>query len=293
MLKGRLGLETARIPHADRHGLVWLSRCKVYVDDGTVRFSTPGFGELDPGDYALPYQTVSTRLLGPGSTISHDALRLLARHGTALVAVGQDGVRFYASMPFGSDSSALARRQVERWANEEKRISIARRMYAWRLGKILPHTEIAVLRGIEGKRVKELYRHLAQQYGLEWKRRRYDRNDPEAADRPNQAINHAATAVQAAAMIAVAATSTIPQLGFIHEASGKAFCLDIADLYRDSVTLPCAFQAVLQHDKRPDLALEHHTRKLTGTALQRQKIIPAMITRIKELFDADDGSCDP
>ena len=26
MLRGRLGLETARIPHADRHGLLWLSR---------------------------------------------------------------------------------------------------------------------------------------------------------------------------------------------------------------------------------------------------------------------------
>ena len=25
MLRGRLGLETARIPHADRHGLLWLS----------------------------------------------------------------------------------------------------------------------------------------------------------------------------------------------------------------------------------------------------------------------------
>lgn len=26
MLKGRLGLESARIPHRDRHGLMWLER---------------------------------------------------------------------------------------------------------------------------------------------------------------------------------------------------------------------------------------------------------------------------
>ena len=26
MLSGRLGLEKARIPHADRHGLIWLER---------------------------------------------------------------------------------------------------------------------------------------------------------------------------------------------------------------------------------------------------------------------------
>ena len=34
MLKGRLGLETARIPHADRHGLLWLSRGELCVVDG-------------------------------------------------------------------------------------------------------------------------------------------------------------------------------------------------------------------------------------------------------------------
>ena len=38
MLPGRLGLETARIPHADRHGLLWLSRGALTVRDGTLRF---------------------------------------------------------------------------------------------------------------------------------------------------------------------------------------------------------------------------------------------------------------
>ena len=34
MLKGRLGLETARIPQADRHGLLWLARGNLTVEDG-------------------------------------------------------------------------------------------------------------------------------------------------------------------------------------------------------------------------------------------------------------------
>ena len=33
MLRGRLGMETARIPHADRHGLLWLSRGALTVRD--------------------------------------------------------------------------------------------------------------------------------------------------------------------------------------------------------------------------------------------------------------------
>ena len=77
-------------------------------------------------------------LLGPGSTVSHDALRLLARHGTALAAVGEDGVRLYTAPPLIADRSDLARRQVRVWADPTLRLGIARRMYAWRLGKGSP-----------------------------------------------------------------------------------------------------------------------------------------------------------
>ncbi|MBI5497645.1 MAG: type I-E CRISPR-associated endonuclease Cas1 [Deltaproteobacteria bacterium] len=286
MLKGRLGIETARIPHSDRHGCIWLTHGNLYVEDGTLRFKTPGGGQLPSGDYALPFQTITNFLMGPGTTVSHDALRLMARHGTGLVATGDDGVRFYASMPFGSDESALARRQVEAWADKERRVTLARRMYAWRLGEVLPSTDIAVLRGIEGARVKTMYKRLAQEHGVDWTRRAYDREDPEAADKVNQALNHASTAIKSAAMIAVAATSTIPQLGFIHEDSANSFCLDIADLFRETVALPAAFRAVKQHQSDAREPLERTARRAAGRMLRDEAVVPAMIDRIKALLEA-------
>ncbi|MFN2244463.1 MAG: type I-E CRISPR-associated endonuclease Cas1, partial [Anaerolineae bacterium] len=51
-------------------------------------------------------------LLGPGSTVTHDALRLLARHGTLMAAVGEDGVRCYTAPPLLPDRSDIARRQA-------------------------------------------------------------------------------------------------------------------------------------------------------------------------------------
>ena len=36
MLKGRLGLEQARVPHVDRHGLLWLDRGALSVEDGVL-----------------------------------------------------------------------------------------------------------------------------------------------------------------------------------------------------------------------------------------------------------------
>ena len=170
MLKGRLGLETARIPHADRAGLLWLSRGALTARDGTLSFERgPQVTEndpLEPGHYAIPFQGISMILLGPGSTVSHDALRLLARHGTALAAVGEDGVRCYTAPPLIADRSGLARRQARAWADTDTRLHIARRMYAWRMGEVLPHSDIAVLRGIEGARMKETYRLMAMQIGV-------------------------------------------------------------------------------------------------------------------------------
>ncbi len=288
MLKGRLGLDSAKVPHRDRAGLLYLARGALTARDGTLSFQQREKSETDalpPGEYGIPLQGVSMVLLGPGSTVSHDALRLLAHARTALAAVGEDGVRFYTAPPLIPDRSGLARRQAEHWADGKRRIAIARRMYAWRLGEVLPHRSLDVLRGIEGARMKESYRLLARQIGVEWHGRRYDRANPGAANLPNQALNHASSAVEGAAAIAVAATATIPQLGFVHEDPGQSFVLDIADLYRDSITVPCAFRAAKRVAERPAENIERVTRRLTGRELASGLIIPAMISRIKALFE--------
>ncbi len=290
-LKGRLGLETARVPHADRHGLMWLERGRLAVEDGNLVFTTAGFDDLEAGAYDIPYQQVSNILLGPGGVVSHDALRILARRDTGLLAVGSKGVRLYAvSMPFGPDSADRARRHATLWADEEMRIDVAREMYRIRLGGKLPahQRDLNSLRGIEGRRVKKVYQNLADQYGVEWNGRRYDRNDPESNDTVNKAINHAVTALYASARIAVAVTGTVPELGFIHESSGHAFALDVADLFRSSVALPIAFRAAKKIERRPDRGIEGTTRRLAGRTLRDDDVIPDMIDKIKEVLDVDD-----
>lgn len=288
MLHGRLGLEKARIPHIDRHGLLWLDRGQLNVESGCLRFITAG-GTLAAGDYQIPHQSVSIILLGPGSTVSHDALRLLARHNTLLSAVGEDGIRIYTAPPFGPDRSALARRQARVWADKTTRLDIARRLYAWRLGEVLPHKDIQTLRGIEGARMKTSYKLVADRFGIDWRGRRYDRANPDATDLPNQAINHAATAVQAAAAIAVTACGAVPQLGFIHEDSGQSFILDIADLFRVDTMLPIAFGAVCDRQKNPTQSIERLTRRRAAAEMKQKKTIPAMIDKIKELFGYSDA----
>lgn len=68
------------MPHADRAGCLYLASGALTARDGTLAFLQGAATEADalaPGDYAIPLQGVSIILLGPGSTVSHDALRLI------------------------------------------------------------------------------------------------------------------------------------------------------------------------------------------------------------------------
>ena len=288
LLPGRLGLATARIPHADRHGLLWLEKGRLSVEDGTLKLEAAESSTLDAGVYAIPYQAVSMILLGPGTSVTHDVFRLCARHSVLIAAVGEGGVKSYTAPPMGQGRSRIARLHAESWADPKRRLDLARRLYAWRFGRVLPHKNLETLRGIEGARMKKSYELAAQHFGIAWYGRRYDRDNPSSADLPNQAINHAATFVEAAADIAVAAVGALPPLGFIHEESSNAFTLDIADVWRVDFTLPLAFSAVRAVQRGASDGLEREVRRRAVRQFRQEKLIPRMIDRIKELFDVDD-----
>jgi CRISP-associated protein Cas1 len=197
--------------------------------------------------------------------------------------------------PLLPNHSDVARRQATLWGSPRRRIGVARHMYALRLGEVLPHRDLDTLRGIEGARVKAIYRLMAEKYGIPWNGRHYDRADPEAADIPNQAINHAAVAVQGAAAIAVQSVAAIPQLGFIHEDSGQAFVLDIADLFRDTITLQIAFSVAKKAINGDDTTIDRLVRREASSVFRKQDVIATMIDKIKLILrtEENDGpGCD-
>lgn len=62
--------------------------------------------------------------------------------------------------------------------------------------------------------------------------------------------------------------------------------LDVADLVRDTVTIPCAFKAAAIAERRPAEPVERLTRRLTGERLRRDGVIPLLIERIKTILSA-------
>ena len=218
--------------------------------------------------------------------MSHDALRLMARHGTALVAVGEDGVRCYTAPPLMPDASDVARRQMRAWGDPTgSRITIARKMYALRLGEVLPQQDISALRGVEGARMRQTYRLVAQRYGIDWRRRRYDRTDPlwgGSAQPGNQPRlggrdlggrggghghgRHSPSWDSSTRVAAKPSPWTSPTC------SGTQSCC------RRRFNRPGEVM------DQPHLDIERHTRRTTGELLRKERVISKMIDRIKALF---------
>src|SRR4030043_2476268 len=97
-------------------------------------------------------------MLGPGSTVTHAAVKALSRNNCLLAWTGQDGVRLYAASIGGTYSARRIIYQAKLVSSEQSRLDIAWRMYRFRFNEAIPATiSLESIRGLEGLRVRKAY----------------------------------------------------------------------------------------------------------------------------------------
>src|SRR5690606_34947762 len=191
----------------------------------------------------IPIGTITCLMLEPGTRVSHAAVVLASRVGCLLVWVGESGVRLYSSgQPGGARADRLLY-QAKLALDDDLRLKVVRKMYEMRFGEPAPmRRSVEQLRGIEGARVRELYKLLARQYGVQWHARNYDRQQWDAADIPNRCLSAATSCLYGITEAAVLAAGYAPAVGFIHTGKPLSFVYDIADLFKFDTVVPIAFR---------------------------------------------------
>lgn len=233
----------------------------------------------------LPTAAVTCLLLGPGTSITARALATLARHGTTVACVGSGAVRCYAGITTDSQSTYWLERQVHAWTDPAQRLQVATRMYERRFGEPVPAgTSIAQLRGLEGQRMKALYRLLAEQHHVRRFRRNYDRSNWDQQDPVNLALSAASACLYGITHAALIALGCSPALGFVHTGTQHAFVYDIADLYKAKITAPLAFS--LHNSTMP----ERDVRRRLREQFRLLKLLPRMVTDIQHLLAPDNSA---
>ncbi len=152
-------------------------------------------------------------------------------------------------------------------------------MYTHRYGIPEDGMSLAQLRGMEGQRVKALYRILAQKYGIKRFRRNYDPSAWDSQDPVNLALSAANSCMYGVVHAAILALGCSPALGFIHSGTQMAFVYDIADLFKMQVTVPLAFS--LHASDNPEL----EARRALREQFRLLKLMPGIITAIQQMLD--------
>jgi CRISPR-associated protein Cas1 len=271
------------VPLKERASIVFVEKGQLDVLDGAfVLVDATGVRTV------IPVGGLAAIMLEPGTRTSHAAVALAAAAGTLLIWTGEAGVRLYAAgQPGGARSDKLLW-QCKLALDPDARLAIVRRMSQIRFGEDAPERRsVDQLRGIEGVRVREIYKGLARQFGVEWRRRDYDQSQFDHSDIPNRCLSAATSCLYGVTEAAVPAAGYAPAIGFLHTGKPLSFVYDIADLVKFETVVPEAFRVAAAHAKgKLDRPTEMATRHACRDAFRRANILGRIIPLIEDVLSA-------
>lgn len=231
----------------------------------------------------IPVGSVACLMLEPGTRITHRAVALAAKVGTLVVWIGEAGVRLYAAgQPGGARSDRLLY-QARLALDDQARLKVVRKMYEVRFGEEPPsRRSVEQLRGIEGVRVRETYKRLAQRHGVKWTRRDYDPTNWEGADIANRCLSSATSCLYGVTEAAMLAAGYAPAVGFIHTGKPLSFIYDIADLFKFDTVVPVAFQLAASSPQNA----ERRVRIACRDIFRETKLLARIIPTIEQVLAA-------
>ena len=232
----------------------------------------------------VPIETLASLLLGPGTTITHEAIKTIIESRCTVLWVGEQGVKCYAAAQAATYSARNLLQQVSCFENESERMRIVRKMYAMRFYEIVPNDiTLDQLRGKEGARVRKAYKEAAEKYGIKWQGRNYDQTNWKSSDPVNRALSAANSCLYGICLAAIISIGCSPGIGFVHTGKQLSFVYDIADLYKTELTVPIAFLAASSGEKKTDSL----ARPLIRDEFRKRRFLKTIIPDILRLLYGD------
>ena len=221
----------------DRYPFIYLERGRLEVDDSSVKW-IDSEGEV----VRIPCATLAALFLGPGTSVTHEAVKVLGASNCLLSWVGEDAMIYYASGQSPVADTRKLRRQAALSSNPKKALEVSRRLFSYRFPiEELNGKTLKEMMGLEGRRTRELYDRKAVEYGVGWKGRAYIPGKSELSDTANRILTASNAALYGIISAAIHGLGYSPHLGFIHSGSPLPFVYDIADLYKERLCVDLAF----------------------------------------------------
>lgn len=236
----------------------------------------------ESGRIPVPISAVTCILLGPGTKVTHAAIKAMAENGCMVVWCGENAGRFYASGMGETRSAANLLLQARLCMDEAAHMTVVRRMYEIRFPKVpTKGLTLQQIRGMEGVRVRQTYQVEAKRCGIKWSARKYKQTSWDDSDEINRALSTANAILYSVCQAAIISLGFSTGLGFVHTGKLLSFVYDIADLYKTETSIPVAFEAV--KEKPEDL--ERRVRILIRKKIVQANLMKRIADDITWIFD--------
>jgi CRISPR-associated protein Cas1 len=253
-------IDIASLPRVeDRILFVYLEKGRLERDSNGVQFVNSS------GRTPLPVASIATILLGPGTTITHEAMKVTAECACCVIWSGTQGISVYATGMPPNSSNANLLRQARLATDPVASLSVAKKMFEMRFGELPNVASLDELRGMEAIRVKAEYESAARQHGIEWKGR-FTEGDWEQIDEPNRCLSIAYSCCYAVCHAAIHSLGLSPSLGFVHAGDPRSFVYDLADLYKVPLCLSIAFESVAKSPGKAESLVRSRFREQAVSA---------------------------
>lgn len=245
----------------DKYPFLYLERGRLEVDDSSVKW-IDAVGHVVP----LPVATIHTLVLGPGTTVTHEAVKTAVAANCSICWTGEDSLLFYAAGFLPTADTRNLKHQIAVATDPDRALAVARCMFAKRFPQAdLNGKSLQEMMGMEGHRVRALYQQKAEHYQVGWKGRDFTPGKFELSDVTNQIITSCNAALYGIICSAVHSMGYSPHVGFIHSGSPLPFVYDLADLYKEPLCIDLAFSMTRELAGRYD-------RRRVSAAFRRKVI---------------------
>jgi len=259
----------------------------IYIEHAKIKQDGHSIAIFDKkGMTPVPCATLNIIMLGPGTSITHAAIKNLVDNDCLILWCGEEGVRLYAEGLGRTRSSRNVIRQALLSSIPYYRLLIAKNLYIRRFNDTnLFDLTIRQLRGKEGARVRKIYYDNSERTGIEWKGRSYKRDSWQKTDPINRALSAANSCLYGMCHAAIVAMGYSPALGFIHIGKQLSFVYDIADLYKSEMTIPLAFDIV----KKSTKDISRRVRKACRDVFHENKLLKLCVRDIKSVLNIEEN----
>ena len=280
-----------------KNGLFYVEHCKVQSSDDRLTF-TKAEGGIEK-HVALPHSNLLALVLGPGTSLTQAAARKAAEEGVCILFTAGGGTPLYLASQNEYRPTQYCQDWVRVWHKKDGRLRMAKTAQTIRcdltrknIGRYFPElskqigpilaayeerfagaTTIEKLLSAEGDMVKSFYGVCARHFDVrDFVRKKEEKRGVNSFLTQG---NYLAYGISSAVLWALGIPHALPLSHGLTRKGGLVF--DIADLFKDSLVLPLAFQSYVE-----DLdGSEFRARQIA--LFDEAKIIKTLFTQTKTI----------